>query len=70
MTASTPNAIDLKVWDPVAFYPSSGPAFQDFTDTVSVAAGDATYCTKTYSATISGPATITNFALDTATKTF
>ena len=69
MTASTPSTISLKVWDPIAYYPAPGPAFSEFTDTVSVAAADSTLCPKTYTATIT-PSTISTFALDTATKTF
>ena len=70
MTASTPSTINVNYWDAVAYYPQPGPAFTEFTDTVSTAAGDPTLCQKTYSATITGPATLTTFALDTTTKTF
>ena len=70
ITASTPSTISLKVWDLLAYYPSPGPAFTEFTDTISVTAGDPATCPKTYTATITGPATITTFSLDTPTKTF
>ena len=57
-------------YDAVAYYPSPGPAFTEFTDTVSTAnGGDPTLCSKTYTATIA-PAGLTTFSLDKTTKTF
>jgi hypothetical protein len=58
------------VGDTVANYPTSGIAYTDFTDSVSTASGDPTLCSKTYSATITGPAILTTFNLDTATSKF
>ena len=70
MTASTPATINLKVWDLIANYPSPGPAFVEFTDSISAAASNPSLCPKTYSATIVPTATLTTFVLDTASKTF
>jgi len=60
----------LKAGEPLAFYPSTGVAYTDFTDTVSAASGNPALCSKTYSATISGPATLTTFNLDSTTSKF
>ena len=56
MTANAPDTIYINAYDAVAYYPSPGPAFAEFTDTVSTAnGGDPTLCSKTYTATISPP---------------
>lgn len=70
ITVSTPATIDVKVWDAEAYYPLTGAAFTEFTDTVSEAAGNPALCPKTYSATIDDAGTVTTFELDIATKTF
>ena len=70
VTASTVSNISLKVWDTIANYPSSGVAYSDFTDTVSTASGDPTLCSKTYTATITGPSSLTVFSLDTTNSQF
>lgn len=73
VTASTVTNISLKVWDPIAYYPSSGSAFTDFTDTISSLNSDPSMCFKTYSATIStnsGGNSLTTFSLDTLLNEF
>jgi hypothetical protein len=67
VTASSVSNISLKVWDAMAYYPSSGVAYTDFTDTVSIVSGDPTLCSKTYTATIT-PTTLTTFSLDSSTR--
>ena len=42
----------LDVWDAAAFYPSSGAAFTEFTDSVSDSNFVPLMCEKTYSATV------------------
>lgn len=69
ITPVTPSTITLKVFDAVAFYPSPGPAFTEFTDTKSTAIGNPDLCPKSYTATIS-PNTLSVFSLDTTTDTF
>ena len=70
VTASTVSDISLNVWDTLAYYPSSGAAFSDFTDTASTTSGDPTLCSKTYSVTISPTSALTTFSLDVVTKKF
>jgi len=73
VTGTSVGAITLTVWDLEAFYPSSGAAFIDFTDSISTLNGDPTMCAKTYSATVStntGGNSLTNFLLDTGMKQF
>lgn len=73
MTSSSVNAITLKVWDLEADYPSSGAAFNDFSDSISSANNDPGLCAKTYSATISNNAggnSLTNFVFDAVLKKF
>lgn len=69
ITPITPATITLKVFDPVAYYPSPGPAFTEFPDSKSTAIGNPNLCPKSYTVSIS-PNTITTFSLDTATNTF
>ena len=64
MSASGISSITLAVGDLEKFYPSSGPAFFDFTDSVSDEIGDPNNCAKSYSATVttnSGGKSLTNF---------
>ena len=73
VTGTSVNAITLVVWDLEAFYPSSGAAFTDFTDSISDSNGDPTMCAKNYSALVSansGGNSLTNFLLDTGLKQF
>ena len=74
VTANTVSPITLTVWDdPLAFYPASGAAFTEFTDTVSTTNLVPTMCAKTYTASVTtnaGLISLTAFALNTATKTF
>ena len=73
VTGSSVNAISLTVWDLEQFYPSSGAAFTDFTDSISTSNSNPTLCAKTYSATIStntGGNSLTNFLFDTGLKQF
>ena len=73
VTRSSVNPITLIVWDLETFYPSSGAAFTDFTDSISSLNSDPTMCTKTYSATVStnsGGNSLTNFLFDTGLKQF
>ena len=70
VTASTVSNISLKVWDALAYYPLSGAAYSDFTDTVSTASGNPTLCSKTYTATISPPTSLSTFNLDTTQSKF
>ena len=70
VTASAVSSITLKLGDTLASYPSTEVAYTDFTDTVSTTSGDPTLCSKTYTATITGPTTLTTFNLDTATSRF
>jgi len=73
MTAPSINDISLKVFDPIAFYPSGGPAFTNFPDTASTAANDPDFCEKTYTATItpnSAANAVTTFNFDATTKRF
>ena len=73
VTGTSVSAITLVVWDLAAFYPSSGEAFTDFTDSISDFNSDPTMCAKTYSATVStnsGGNSLTNFLLDTGLKQF
>jgi hypothetical protein len=69
VTASSVSNIFVTVWDTMAYYPSSGVAYTDFTDTISTARGDSTFCSKTYTATIT-PTTLTTFSLDSSTSQF
>jgi hypothetical protein len=69
ITPSTVAAISLKVWDPIAYYPSSGVAYEDFNDTVSTSSGNLTLCPKTYTAQIT-PTTLTTFNLNTSNSRF
>jgi hypothetical protein len=64
VTASTVSSITLVAWDIESFYPSSGAAFTDFTDSISSLNVDPTMCAKSYSATVttnSGGQSLTNF---------
>ena len=69
LSASTVSTISLTVWDTIAYYPSTGPAFSEFTDTASVAANNPGLCPKTYSVVLN-PSPLTTFNLDVTTKTF
>jgi hypothetical protein len=69
VTASTVQNINLKVWDPLAYYPSTGAAFTNFTDTVSSASGNPNLCEKTYTAAIT-PSTLSTFSFDPSTQQF
>lgn len=60
----------MKVRDILASYPLTGVAYTEFTDTVSTASGNPILCSKTYTALITGPATLTTFSLDVATSKF
>jgi hypothetical protein len=65
--------ISLVVWDSETFYPVSGAAFTDFTDSISTLNSVPNMCTKTYSATVStnsGGNSLSNFLLDTGLKQF
>jgi hypothetical protein len=53
VTATTVSAITLKVWDAEDLFPTSGAAFSEFTDSVSISNNDSSMCPKTYSATAS-----------------
>ena len=70
----TPNSasnIVINVWDTAAFYPSSGAAYIDFSDSVSTLNSLPTMCAKTYSATVStniGGVNLSGFSLDTSSK--
>ena len=70
VTASTVSSITLTLGDADAEYPSAGVAYTDFTDTVSATSGNPTLCSKTYTASITGPATLSTFYLDTVTSKF
>ena len=48
LTASTVPPIIVQLGSPVAFYPSTGPAFAEFTDYYSNSIGDLLYCPKRY----------------------
>ena len=52
VTSSTVSSVTLVVWDLESFYPSSGAAFTDFTDSISSLNADPTMCAKSYSATV------------------
>jgi len=69
VTASTAPNLSINFWDPVAYYPSTGAAFTDFTDTISTSSGVPDMCFKDYTATIL-PTTLATFSLDTNTKEF
>ena len=73
VTGSSVNAVSLTVWDLERFYPSSGAAFTDFTDSISTSNSVPTMCAKTYSATVStnsGGNSLTNFLFDIGLKQF
>ncbi len=69
VTPSPVSGIVLKVWDALAYYPLSGAAYTEFTDSASTASGDPSLCPKTYTATIA-PTPLTNFNLNAATRQF
>ena len=62
--------ITLTLGDADAEYPSAGVAYTDFTDTKSAASGDLTLCSKTYTASITGPATLSTLNLNTVSSKF
>ena len=73
VTATSVAPINLSVWDSETSYPISGPAFLDFTDSVSTLNNNAAMCAKTYSATVStntGGFSLSVFQLETATNKF
>ena len=73
VSSTSVSDITLVVWDLEKFYPVSGAAFTDFTDSISTLNSVANMCAKTYSATVttnSGGNSLTNFLLDTGLKQF
>ena len=71
ITTSIVLDITLTVWDTAAYYPASGTAFADFTDSVSTASGNPNTCLKEYTATVSTNEdgnSLTYFSLQTSTK--
>ena len=73
ITASMVSPLYLKVWDVAFDYPFLGPAFAEFTDSVSTLNSVPTMCAKTYTATASTNAasvSLSAFSLNTSTKKF
>ena len=73
VTSTSVTTINLSVWVLEALYPISGPAFLDFTDSVSTLNNNAGMCAKTYSATVStnvGGFSLSVFQLETGTNKF
>jgi hypothetical protein len=69
VSPSSVSNIALKVWDALAYYPLSGTAYTEFTDSASTASSNPSLCPKTYTATIA-PTPLTTFNLNAATKKF
>ena len=69
VSPSPVSDIVLKVWDALAYYPRSGAAYTEFTDSASTTSGNPSLCPKTYTATIA-PTPLTSFELDNAKRQF
>ncbi len=68
VSSSTISSITLNAETAVAYYPSAG--FTAFTDTVSQSKGDASYCPKSYTVTISPAGILTTFIFDEPNRRF
>ncbi len=70
VTPASVTNIVLQLGDPVNYYPLTGTAFVEFTDTLSVAQNDPLYCPKSYNVTIEPANVLTTFVFDATTKKF
>ena len=68
VTPASVTNIVYRLGDPVAFYPLTGTAFAEFTDTLSVSQNDPLYCPKSYTVTVDPPNVLTTFLFDEASK--
>ena len=64
VTPALVTDVSYQLGEPVDFYPTSGAAFEEFTDTLSSSENDATYCPKSYTVTIDPANVLTTFVFD------